>query len=254
MRNLKTASQKKYYRHNNGVIYDITTVKPIKEDYLTSEDLNLPHLLLTYAYYTTNDSGQITNVDTNIGYTEKLYLDSYIEVGDYIDSTNKKVAPYINNNEDDNEPSSYMMIHEQEIEDMMKRYVINGSKQETIITQIPYYSREQYSTTNPWKVTPRKVTIESGTSTVSKTVNCIYKVELKNDYKKSGNSFTSYSTIKNFKTQYETEVVNIVNKYCKTIAKDMIEDSINLETSTNEYEYNGNVVTFKTKTASVSEE
>lgn len=253
MRNLKTTPQKKYYRHNNGIIYAITTVKPTKEDYVTSEDLNLPYLLLTYGYYTTNDSGQITNVNTSISYTEKLYLDSYIEVGDYIDATSKKVAPYINNNEDDNEPSSYMLIHEQEIEDMMKKYVINGSKQETIIRQIPYYSREEYNTTNPWKVTPRIVTIQNGTITEQKTVNCIYKVELKNDYKKNSNSFTSYPTIKKFKTQYETEVVNIVNKYCKTIAKYMIKDSINLETSTNEYKYDGNVVTFQTKTASVEE-
>lgn len=253
MRNLKTAHQNKYYRYNNGVIYNITTVKPTKEDYITSEDLNLPYLLVTYGYYTINDSGEITSCK-QINYTEKLYLDSYIEVGDYIDATSKKVAPYINNDEDDNEPSSYMLIHEQEIEDMMKKYVINGSKQETIIAQIPYYSREEYSTNNPWKVSPRIVTVINGTSTEQITVNCICKVELKNDYKKNGNNFNSYTTIKKYKTQYETEVKNIVNNYCKTIAKEMIEDSINLETSTNEYNYDGDVVSNQPKTTSASEE
>lgn len=230
---LSNSPLKRYYRYNNNVIYSITKTKPTTDtNYLKYDDpdVNLPYLELTYGIASKGENGIISAV-IDSGYKIKLYLDCYIETGDVINVKDGKYyfKAYLNNGEDDESPTTYMQIHEQEIEDDLKENILSGRNKEYGLNKVPYYCRKGYSVNDKvvYYINPQSVIVNGET----KVVNCICGIELKNVYK---NDDSAYTAISQYETNYKNFVIDTINSYIKNIAEELVDKQI--DDWDNEYE------------------
>lgn len=228
MKLLKTTPQKKWYRIKDGVIYDILSSQPsskLSEDYIAYNDIRckLPFILLSYGFY-----DEETKTLDKIGYSEKLYLDSYIERGDIVEQRDDMYyyfLPYYNNSEVSGQvyATSYMCIHENEIQNEIKPMIINNTSKKTILNNIPYYCKT-INYARPY-ITSKRTVIQNGEKVV---VNCIYSVQLQNDNYK----------ITNFDDKLDKFTVDVINEHCNKIANNIIStQKLNLD-NVNGYKYN----------------
>lgn len=206
MRKLSTNKLKRWYRIKDHVVYDILTTKPTDKlinDYFYSEDVNLPYIELKYGFVDKN------NNLTKHSVIEKLYLDSYIEVGDsYGDSF---FTPYINNGEASDTALNYILIYEEEVKSDIYNFVINGLDKASILKNIPFYLKN-ITEENVYHL--GKTSIMKDENNNLQNVNCIYEVSVKN-------CGIGSAEITNFEENYDNIIIDVINNYCRKIASNL---------------------------------